>query len=175
MLRLNLAKEPYWLEIDNGVSLLVRPLNTPVMNYAHTQSVEQMLALRQRQLAGDSSIADLDDQLIRDAYLQAALAEQLALVAIIDWKGVHNADGTELAKVTPETIRELMSIYFISEPFLEKYYGSLEDLAVEGNASRSAANGISAVGQPIAGDATTNSSLAAKESQTHQRENAAHT
>ncbi len=175
MLRLNLAKEPYWLAIDDGVSVLVRPLSTAVMNYAHTQAVESILDMRKRQAEGDLSVPNLDDELIRDAYLQAALAEQLGLAGIIDWKGVQTPDGSEPAVVSPETIRGLMAIHFIAEPFLKRYYGSLEELAVEGNASRPAASGISAAGQLTVEDATTSNSPVASSNPTPQPENAAHT
>lgn len=162
MLKLNLPQEPYWLDLEDGVEVQVRPLTTAVMNMAHSKAVKSILDLKQRRLNGEAGIPDMDDDETRQFYIEAALAEQLALASIIDWKGVQNKEDTAPAIVSPESIRGLLSIYYISQRFLQKYLGSLDELAAEGNASRLAAHGISAAGQDIARDATTSSSPAAE-------------
>jgi hypothetical protein len=175
MLKLNLPQEPYWLDLEDGVEVQVRPLTTAVMNMAHSKAVKSILDLKQRRFNGEAGVPDVDDDETRQFYIEAALAEQLALASIIDWKGVQNKEGTAPALVSPESIRGLLSIYYISQRFLQKYLGSLDALAAEGNASRLAVNGISAAGQDIVEDATTSSSPAAGMNPIPAPENAAHT
>lgn len=173
MLKLNLPQEPYWLVLENGVEVQVRPLTTAIMNMAHAKAARSVIELRQRHANGEAGMVDMDDDETRQAHIEAALAEQLALASIVDWKGVQNQEGTGPALVTPETIRGLMAIYFISQKFLQKYLGSLDELAAEGNVSRPAASGISAAGLPTAKDATSSSLPAAKRKRTRKPENAA--
>ena len=175
MLKLALPQEPYWLDLEDGVEVQVRPLTTAVMNMAHSKAVKSILDLKQRALNGEAGIPNVDDDETRQFYIEAALAEQLALASIIDWKGVQNKEGAAPALVTPETIRGLLSIYYISQRFLAKYLGSLDGLAAEGNGSRLAVNGISAAGQDIARDATTSNSHAAETKLIPALEDAAHT
>lgn len=175
MLKLNLPLEPYWLDLEDGVEVQVRPLTTAVMNMAHSKAVKSILDLKQRRFNGEAGVPDVDDDETRQFYIEAALAEQLALASIIDWKGVQNKEDTAPALVSPEAIRGLLSIYYISQRFLQKYLGSLDALAAEGNASRLAVSGISAAGQDTAEDATTSSSPAVGMKPTPTPENDAHT
>lgn len=175
MLKLNLPQEPYWLDLEDGVEVQVRPLTTAIMNMAHARAVKSIVDLKQRQLNGEAAAPDVDDDETRQFYIEAALSEQLALAAIIDWKGVQNQEGTAPALLSPESIRGLLAIYYISQRFMEKYLGSLDGLVAEGNGSGLAVSGISAAGQPTAEDATTSSSPAAEMKPILSQENAAHT
>lgn len=174
MIKLNLPQEPYWLELEDGVEVQVRPLSTAVMNLAHSKATKSLVDMRVRAATGEIGMPDLDDEETRQCYIEAALSEHLALASIIDWKGVQNKEGTAPAVVTPETIRGLLSIHFISQIFLQKFLGSLDALAAEGNDSRLAVNGISAAGLDTAQDATSSSSPAAEMKPIQTPENAAH-
>lgn len=168
MLRLNLKKEPYWLDLNGEVSLLVHPLNTAIMNAAQSvvkHRCDHMRTLRAELVSGGGDVRhlpDLNNEDIRKAFIETELTKTLACGAIVAWKGVYNAEGTETVAVSDKNIEELMDIWFISKAFFEKYLSSLELLETEGNASRLAANGTSAVGLDTAKSATTKASLAAK-------------
>jgi hypothetical protein len=94
------------------------------------------------------------------ARIQTFLIEELATAAIVEWEGVYNAEGTELAEVNEDTVSDLMTIWYLAQTFFEKYTSSLDLLYLEGNGSGSAANGISAAGQNTAEDATNSNSPA---------------
>lgn len=168
MLRLNLKKEPYWLDLNTEVSVLVHPLTTAIMNAAQSlvkHKSDNVRTLRAERMVSDGDIRDLpnlDNEEIRKAFIETELTKSLACGAIIAWKGVYNADGTEMVAVSDSNIEELMDIWFISKAFFEKYLSSLELLETEGNASRLAANGTSAAGLDTAKYATKKASRAAK-------------
>ena len=170
MLRLNLKKEPYWLDLNAEVSVLVHPLNTAIMNAAQSvvkHRCDRMRTLRAELVAGGGDVRhlpDLNNEEIRKAYIETELTKALACAAIVAWKGVYNAEGTEAVPVNDKNIEELMDIWFISKAFFEKYLSSLELLETEGNESGLAVNGTSAAGQDIAEHATTKPSRVAKAS-----------
>lgn len=84
MLRLNLASEPEWLDLEHGVRVRVLPCTSGVMAVARGSDAVEALA------TGAS-----------EAELALALASAMAGVAILDWEGVGDADGKPVP-VTPE-------------------------------------------------------------------------
>lgn len=159
MLKLNLEKEPYWLELPAQVRLKVKPLTTAVMNVAQHQSIQEMLTLQQERTAqmeagaNARDLPNLEDNTVRASYIKLVLAKALGRLAIIEWEGVMLPDGKTLAEITDESIAQLMDIWFIADAFYSKYTAALDRLESEGNASGPVANGTSAAGPDTAGTA----------------------
>ncbi|MFN3953341.1 MAG: hypothetical protein ACK4LQ_02740 [Pararhodobacter sp.] len=126
MLRLNLAREPWWLDLGLGVRVRVEPLTTALMVAARSDP-------------GVRSLADgtSDDEIA--VIFGKALAER----AILDWDGVGDADGSP-TPVTPEGISALLDIWPIFERFQMGYVARGLDLEQEKNASAPSPSGSTA-------------------------------
>ncbi len=119
MIRLDLKREPHWLDLGHGVRLHVRPCTTALM----------MAARAQAQRAASSSASDSEAAGIRSA----ALIKALAKLAVTDWEGVGDAAG-DAAAVTPESVDALMDLWPIAIAFESAYLASALLLDAEKNA-----------------------------------------
>jgi len=170
MLRLNLQKEPYWLDLPADVKLKVRPLSTAIMSAAQSSVIKQITDWRQERKsrlevgADVSDLPDVDDEETRHGLSESLLIKAMARGAVIEWQGVLNSAGDAPAVVNDQAVNDLMDIWFIAQDFWKKYTAALSLLGVEGNGSGLAANGTSAAGQDIAEPATTKTFRAAKAS-----------
>ena len=117
MLRLNLAREPYWLDLGLGVRVRVEPLTTALMVAARSDP-------EVRGLSEDTS----DDE------IAVIFGKVLAERAILNWEGVGDADGNP-TPVTPEGIAALLDIWPIFEKFQMGYVAKGLELEAEKNAS----------------------------------------
>ena len=126
MLRLNLAREPYWLDLGLGVRIRVEPLTTALMVAARSDPAVRGLP----EGTGDDEIA---------VVFGKALAER----AILDWEGVGDAKGKP-APVTPEAIAALLDIWPIFERFQMGYVARGLELELEKNASAPSPTGPTA-------------------------------
>lgn len=140
MIRLNLPREPYWLDLPLGVRLRVRPVDTAVDATARFAAVETLRAE-----------PEATSQARRLGLAKAALATATAQAAILEWQGVLDADGDAPAPVTPETIARLMAVPSLAEAFVRAYYEPLERLAAEGEGCGAAPNGTTAAAPTTAG------------------------
>ena len=70
----------------------------------------------------------------------------LALVAIVEWRGVFEAEGDAVAPIDETTVGDLMSISDIADTFLFKYLQPAHEMEAEGNAFGPAPNGTSVAG-----------------------------
>lgn len=126
MLRLNLAREAYWLDLAPGVRVRVEPLTTAIMVAARTDP-------RVRDIAPgtpDDSVAVL-------------FAKAIAARAIIEWAGVGDADGLPIP-VSPEAIDALLDLWPIFETFQTAYVAKGLLLEQEKNVSAPLPSGSSA-------------------------------
>jgi hypothetical protein len=151
MLKLDIKYDDFWIELDKGIRVLVRPLTTCIMLIAQNNA---------KRLMNCEDDDEDEPEETKHARIHALLIEELATAAIVEWEGVYNAEGTELAEVNVDTVTDLMTIWYLAQRFFEKYTSSLDVLYQEGNGSGSAANGISAAGQNTAEDATNSNSPA---------------
>ena len=135
MIRLDLKKEPHWLDVGHGVRVEVRPCNTALM----------MAARAEVQRAAVSSASDTEAAGIRSA----ALIKALARLAVLDWEGVGDAAGN-VAPVTPESVDALMDLWPIASAFENAYLAPALLLDEEKNALGPAPNGTSAAGPSTA-------------------------
>ena len=117
MLRLNLAREPHWLDLGLGVRVRVEPLTTALMVAARS----------------DSSVRDLPEA-TSDDEIAVVFGKALAERAILDWEGVGDADGNP-TPVTPEGIAALLDIWPIFEKFQMGYVAKGLEIESEKNAS----------------------------------------
>ena len=136
MIRLDLPRDPYWLDLPHGVRLLVRPLDTAIDAAARAASVTD---LRER---GQTAPPAAAKEPWRLGQTKDALARAVGQLTILEWSGVLLADGSP-APVTAESVALLMSIPKIATAFLRQIYAPLDRLAAEGNVSGAAPSGIS--------------------------------
>ena len=126
MLRLNLARAPYWLELGLGVRVRVEPLTTALMVAARS----------------DPEVRGLPEG-TSDDEIAVIFGKVLAERAILDWEGVGDAAGNP-TPVTPEGITALLDIWPIFEKFQMGYVAKGLELELEKNASTPSLTGSAA-------------------------------
>ncbi len=114
MIRLDMKREPYWLDLDHGVRVHVRPATTALVMAARVTALKE-------------AVADTDA-----GVRSAALIEKLAELAIIAWEGVGDSEDN-LAEVTPEAVSALMDLWPIADAFERLYLGPTLILEQEKN------------------------------------------
>ena len=108
MIRLDLKREPYWLDLGHGVRVLVRPCTTALMMAA------RVAALRE---SGDAEGTDPVDAA---GFRTATLVKTLARLAVTAWEGVGDADGNPV-DVTAEGVAALLDLWPLAEA-IERLY-----------------------------------------------------
>jgi hypothetical protein len=131
MLRLNLARAPYWLDLGHGVRIHVAPLTTALMVAARS----------------DPDVRDLPEDTSDDA-IAVIFARAIAQRAILDWEGVGDADGNP-TPVSPDGITALLDIWPIFETFQLAYVAKGLELEAEKNASAPSPSGSGAGARAI--------------------------
>ncbi len=159
MIRLDLSREPHWLDLPHGVRLLVRPLDTATDAAARVAAITD---LRQR---GQTAPPAADKEAWRAGQTKDALARTLGQLTIIDWSGVLLADGSP-APVSAETVGLLMAIPRIATEFLRLIYAPLDRLAAEGEGCGAARTGTGAAAPGTATGAGTADATAADSAHT---------
>lgn len=132
MLRLNLAREPHWLDLGLGVRVRVEPLTTALMVAARS----------------DPAVRGLPEG-TSDDEIAVVFGKALAERAILDWEGVGDADGSP-TPVTPEGIAALLDIWPIFEKFQMGYVAKGLELEQEKNVSAPSPSGSGAGAKAIA-------------------------
>jgi hypothetical protein len=132
MIRLDLSREPRWLDVGHGVRLRVGPLTTALMAAARS----------------DPAVTSLPDGASNET-IAVAMAKALARLVVEDWEGVGDADGNPVP-VTPEGIDALLDILPLFEAFQLRYVSKGLLLEAEKNGSAPLPNGISAGATGIA-------------------------
>ena len=117
MIRLDLSREPRWLDLGHGVRLRVAPLTTSLMAAARS----------------DPSVTGLPEGASNET-IAVTMAKALARLVVLDWEGVGDADG-EPVPVTPEGIDALLDILPLFEAFQLRYVSKGLLLEEEKNAS----------------------------------------
>lgn len=115
MLKLNLKREPCWLDLAHGVRVKVKPASTAlVMAARHAAS----------RIEGDSTEAS--------GVRTATLITELAKSSVIEWEGVADDKG-KAAAVNAEGVAALMDLWPLAEAFERKYLAPLYALDAEKN------------------------------------------
>jgi len=126
MIRLDLSREPRWLDLGHGVRLHVGPLTTSLMAAARS----------------DPSVTTLPEGASNET-IAVAMAKALARLVVLDWEGVGDEAG-EPVPVTPDGIDALLDILPLFEAFQLRYVSKGLLLEQEKNASAPSPNGTSA-------------------------------
>jgi hypothetical protein len=126
MIRLDLSREPRWLDLGHGVRLRLAPLTTSLMAAARS----------------DLTVTTLPDGASNET-IAVAMAKALARLVVEDWEGVGDADGNP-APVTPEGIDALLDILPLFEAFQLRYVSKGLLLEAEKNGCAPSASGTSA-------------------------------
>ena len=108
MIRLDLKREPHWLDLCHGVRLHVRPCTTALMMAARAEV--------QKTSAAASTASEMA------ALRSAELLKALARLAVLDWEGVGDANGNA-APLAPEGLDALMDLWPIASAFESTYLG----------------------------------------------------
>lgn len=117
MLRLDLKRDPFWLDLTHGVRLKVRPCTTALMMAARAAAAKVDIA------EGENAVG------ARTAALLAALARYAA----IEWEGVGDDEGN-VAPLTTEGVEALLSLWPIADAFERLYLAPALLLDSEKNA-----------------------------------------
>jgi hypothetical protein len=128
MIRLDLKREPYWLDLAPGVRIRVRPCTTALV-----------MAARASSTAEPAPGLDPGDGNARGA----ALLKAMARVAIVDWEGIGDEAGAAIPP-SPERIDALLDLYPAFRAFETAYFLPALVLDQEKNACAPAPNGTSA-------------------------------
>jgi hypothetical protein len=102
VIRLQLKREPHWLDLGHGVRVLVRPCTTALVMAARS-----------------AMLADADAQ--TPGQRTATLVKALAHLAIEQWEGVGDENG-EPAELTAAGVDALMDLWPIAEAFERLYF-----------------------------------------------------
>jgi hypothetical protein len=131
MIRLDLKREPHWLDLGHGVRLHVRPCTTALMMAARAEVQRAIVpSQNETEAAGERT---------------AALVKALGRLGIQDWQGVVDVDGHPVP-LTPDGIDALLDLWPMAEAFERLYLGPALLLDDEKNAFAPALNGTSAAG-----------------------------
>ena len=125
MIRLDLSREPHWLDLGHDVRLHVAPLTTSLMAAARSDATVTAL------------LEDASNETIA-----ITMAKALARLVVLDWQGVGDAAG-EPIPVSPEGIDALLDILPIFEAFQLRYVSKGLLLEEEKNASAPLQTGTS--------------------------------
>lgn len=126
MIRLDLSREPGWLDLGHGVRLSVLPLTTALMVASRS----------------DARVEALPDS-ATDEERAVVFAKAIARRAVTDWDGVGDAQGDPVP-VSPEGIDALLDVWPIFEAFQLAYVAKGLMLEQEKNASAPLPSGTSA-------------------------------
>ncbi len=118
MIRLDLKREPHWLDLGHGVRVHVRPCTTALMMAARAEAQRSPVpSTNEAQAAGERT---------------AALVKALGRLGIQAWEGVGDGEG-EPVPLTPEGIDALLDLWPMADAFERLYLGPALLLDAEKN------------------------------------------
>lgn len=133
MIRLQVPKEPKWLDLGEGVRVRVAPPNA-----AMRMAVMRDVATADQKLPGGVSDED------RGMALAVAEAAAFARRAVIAWEGVADEDGKPIPAPTPDQAAALMEQSPICcLAFISQYIAPMRELEQEKNVSAPSPSGSS--------------------------------
>lgn len=155
MIRLKINKEPYWLELDYGVKVKVKPCTSAVFYeakaYMNSKLAELAKVYKVNKEAGVTNELDIENPVKREALADKYLLIGLGIAGILEWTGVLEAEEDKAAPLTEAKIDELFSNFWaVAENFRHQYCGLQEILAAEKNASTPEPNGTLETGATTA-------------------------
>ena len=115
MLKLNLKREDYWLDLGHGVRVKVRPATTALVMSARVAALKDA------------------DETANTGTRSATLLKQLAAASVLEWEGVGDSEDKP-AEVTQEAILALMDLWPLADAFERLYLAPTLVLEQEKNA-----------------------------------------
>lgn len=115
MIRLDLKREPYWLDLGHRVRVHVRPATTALVMAARVTALKNAT---EETDAGTRS---------------AALIKKLAELSILAWEGIGDSEDKP-AEVTPDAVSALMDLWPLADAFERLYLAPTLILDQEKNA-----------------------------------------
>lgn len=157
MYKLKLRTTPYWLDLSSGVRIRVKPLTTSIYNASMSWALaelKEVVALVDELKAEDKvdpELPNIDDDRVRENYINTMLLKGCALSCIIEWEGIEDpcCEG-DLAPVTDDNVLMLMEDIRMGNPFWRELTTSFDKLVQEGNESSHEQSGTSTEEVPIA-------------------------
>lgn len=157
---LDAPTEARWLDLPQGVRVLVKPLDGLVVTAARVHARQMIMRLHAAYMervevnAPTDGMADVTDDAMREAMIQFEFARGLARYGIIDWDGVGKTADDPLPFTTKGA--EALAVHpDIREAFVEAYLAPQAKVDAEGNASPTAPDGSTDAVGPTATDAAT--------------------
>lgn len=151
-MRLNLSREPEWLELLPGVRVLCRPATSAVFAAARRDPFMRDVtpALPEGLDADDDAAVEavLEDAASREE-TAVAFGKAIAVAVIEEWDGVEGPDGKPV-EPSREYIDAFLDDFRIFDAWQLKYMAKWLGLADEKNAFAPPPNGSSAAGAPTA-------------------------
>jgi hypothetical protein len=152
MLKLNLNREPTWVELGGGIRVKVPPLDTAILRAVEYQAFQAYASLKTQANAGDDT-STLDTAAVARLEGAFALARTRALAdQILDWEGIAGEDGSALAP-TGAALDAFAAHPVAGPAFARAYEGTVGPLLAEGNGSASSSPGDGAGATATAPDA----------------------
>ena len=170
MIRLSVPKEPYWLDLLEGVRVKIKPVTAmeQAAARAYARRVRNELVSSNgsaKALGGEViGVPDQEDPDMAIASEDLLYGQGLARHIILEWEGILD-DEDQPAPVSEDAIDVFMRLPYIAELFLNTVQMSLGRIIAEGNASGPAPSGSSVAGPSTAEDAESTTSPAAGENE----------
>ncbi|NBC34903.1 MAG: hypothetical protein GVY13_19705 [Alphaproteobacteria bacterium] len=140
--RIDLPREPYWLDLPLGVRIKVRPLDAALFAAA-TRMAADTLSETQPGFAQAIAVGE-SARAVSDGVWAATLTTAVAQLAILDWTGVLDGE-TDPCLPDPQAIRLVFDRnWMLALEFHRLYVLQAEGLIAEGEGSAPAPNGSSA-------------------------------
>lgn len=154
-MRLNLSREPEWLELLPGVRVLCRPATSSVFAAARRDPFMAGIAASlpegvdpEDKAAFDAALEAMNDAASREE-TAVAFGKAIAAAVIEDWEGVEDDEGRPV-KPSREFIDAFLDDYRIFDAWQMRYMTKWLGLADEKNACAPPPSGSSAAGAPTA-------------------------
>ncbi|MGL4966166.1 MAG: hypothetical protein ACRC67_33405 [Inquilinus sp.] len=141
-IRLNLQRDPFWLDLPYGVQFRVRPCTTAIWEQALARGrrlgLELGIHAEAIETAGGavSGLPALTDPDAIAGLSQMLFAQALAQCAAIEWRGVLNEEGTAPEPLSEPAVATAMEMFpEIASDFVAKYTRTMGEAIVEGKGS----------------------------------------
>lgn len=152
-LRLNMKKEPYWIELGYGVAHKVRPLSTAMTGSIRAKADRLSAAMLEtdeaERLAGLVDVEGLSEKEVLAGLSEMYMAILLAQAATVEWRGWLDEAGAPVP-LSGDAVAAAMRQPFMARLFLAQYMAPYGEVIAEGNGLAPSPNGITAAAPNIA-------------------------
>lgn len=119
MLKLEIGKSPFWIDLPMGVRFHVKPATPAIMLGARYQV--------------SAHLKESSDAALGFGDITSELVSRIGELAVFEWDGVGDQDGKDL-ECNPENVRAvLLSTWLIAEEFDKQYLSKFYEIENEKN------------------------------------------